>query len=937
MEKRLQEVLRGEEGNYILPFFWQHGESEEKLREMMGAVQDSGIGAVCVESRPHPDFVGPDWWRDMDVIMDEARNRGMRVWVLDDAHFPSGYCNGRVEDNSIYSKRYLDHYTVDAVGPQAGTSFLISLEEGEALIGVAAAKRTGPEAGALEAPIDITDHVRGNAVYWDIPEGYWNVIVIKTTFSGTGRKKYINTVDAAAVRFFLDTVYEPHWCHYKEDFGRTFAGFFSDEPELGNCCGEYGHNASIGQPDMRLPWGEELAGMVKELWGSDTVVMLAALWNRLGDMTGQARYEYMNMVTDLYGKNFCGQIGEWCDAHNVEYIGHVIEDCGTHARLGLGTGHYFKALWGQHMSGIDVVLQQIRPGYDKVDFYNIGGKGIYNGTFFHYGLAKMGVSLGHLDPKKKGRTMCEVYGAYGWSEGLKLMKWLTDHMLVRGVNWFVPHAFTGGDFPDPDCPPHFYAWGNNPQYPWFSCLCRYMNRMSHLLNGGLHSAGIALLYTAEMEWLGDYQPFEETGRLLAENQLDYEVIPLGLLETCKISGGKMLAGKEEFEVLVIPECAYIPEELAEWLLDASSQGFPVIFAGSLPTAVESDWREAKRFYGWKNEKARTDARGNMAGERLGKKAAAEWNHLVKAEESHSSVDTGSLYSCACGEESRLLAYLDAVMERDIFCENPSPYLRYYHYKHQNGDFIFFFNEAPVLSVESAITLKGYVPGTENACWYDAFDNRLKPAGRDGSGKIVLQLAPGEASVLYLGEPQEQLPRSKEIRRGRRMELEDGWRLAFRSFQEKDFSLKLDPAEEYSEKSYEAEETADKSHKAGESAGAVSGRLYNITAAEGMEDFAGTIRYEADFEWDPEREGEMLLIDFGAVYETLEVWLNGEKKAVRIAPPYSCSITGAVKGQNRLTVYVTNTLVHKYHDFFSMTMPVEGSGLLGPVCAEGYWE
>jgi hypothetical protein len=71
--------------------------------------------------------------------------------------------------------------------------------------------------------------------------------------------------------------------------------------------------------------------------------------------------------------------------------------------------------------------------------------------FFHYGLAKLGVSLAHLDPKKQGRTMCEVYGAYGWTEGLKLMKWLTDHMLVRGVNYFVPHAFTQKAFPDPDC------------------------------------------------------------------------------------------------------------------------------------------------------------------------------------------------------------------------------------------------------------------------------------------------------------------------------------------------------------------------------------------------------------------------------------------------------------------------------------------------------
>lgn len=911
MEKRLQEVLRGEEGNYILPFFWQHGELEEKLREMMKAIQDCGIGAVCVESRPHPDFAGPGWWRDMDVIMEEARKRSMRVWVLDDAHFPSGFCNGRVEDNSKYSKRYLDHYSVDAAGPQTGTSFLISLEEGEELIGVAAAKRTGPKAGELESPIDITEHVRGNAVYWDVPEGYWNIIVVKTTFSGTGRKKYINTLDAAAVRFFLDTVYDPHWNHYREDFGSTFAGFFSDEPELGNCLGEYGHNAVIGLPDMRLPWGEELAEQIKELWGSDRVIRLAALWNRFGDVSRQARYEYMNMVTDLYGKNFCGQIGEWCEAHKAEYIGHVIEDCGTHARLGLGTGHYFKALWGQHMSGIDVVLQQIRPGYDKVDFYNIGGKGTYNGTFFHHGLAKMGASLGHLDPKKKGRTMCEVYGAYGWSEGLKLMKWLTDHMLVRGVNWFVPHAFTGGDFPDPDCPPHFYAWGNNPQYPWFSCLCRYMNRMSHLLNGGMHQADIALLYTAEMDWLGEYQPFEETGRQLTENQLDYEVIPLGLLETCKISGGKMTVGKEEFEALVIPECSHIPEELAEWLLAAAAQDFPVIFAGDLPTAVKSDWRESEHFYGWKGQGNAPEA---TAKSHLGEEVAAKWNRFVKAARANEAGSSGSFY-CACGEENRLIAYLDLVMQREILCETPSPYLRYYHYKHQKGDFRFFFNEDPFRPAESALMLRGYAQGTENACWYDAFDNRLEPVQRDENGKIMLRLAPGEAAVLYLGEPQEQLPRPAEIRKGKVSVLEDGWRLAFRSFTEKEFAEKI----------------------AEEPDGTASGRLYNITAAQGMEDFSGTIRYEVDFDWDPSCDGEVLLMDFGTVYETLEVWLNGEKKAVRIAPPYKCSITGAVKGQNRLTVYVANTLVHKYHDYFSVTMPVEGSGLLGPVRIEGYWE
>ena len=42
------------------------------------------------------------------------------------------------------------------------------------------------------------------------------------------------------------------------------------------------------------------------------------------------------------------------------------------------------------------------------------------------------------------------------------MKWIADHFLVRGVNWFVPHAFSMAAFPDWDCPPHFYAHGQTP-------------------------------------------------------------------------------------------------------------------------------------------------------------------------------------------------------------------------------------------------------------------------------------------------------------------------------------------------------------------------------------------------------------------------------------------------------------------------------------------
>jgi len=59
----------------------------------------------------------------------------------------------------------------------------------------------------------------------------------------------------------------------------------------------------------------------------------------------------MDVISRLYAQNFTDQIGAWCRAHQVEYIGHVLEDNGNHARLGAGAGHFFRALGGQDMSG----------------------------------------------------------------------------------------------------------------------------------------------------------------------------------------------------------------------------------------------------------------------------------------------------------------------------------------------------------------------------------------------------------------------------------------------------------------------------------------------------------------------------------------------------------------------------------------------------------
>jgi hypothetical protein len=124
MGQRLDDVLSGHGENFLLPFLWQRGEEEAVIREEMARVQAAGIGAVCVEARPHPDFYGPGWWHDFDLIMEEARARKMRVWLLDDDHFPTGHARGHMVNKPAELRRlFLKEIHRDAIGPQAHASF----------------------------------------------------------------------------------------------------------------------------------------------------------------------------------------------------------------------------------------------------------------------------------------------------------------------------------------------------------------------------------------------------------------------------------------------------------------------------------------------------------------------------------------------------------------------------------------------------------------------------------------------------------------------------------------------------------------------------------------------------------------------------------------------------------------------------------------------
>lgn len=282
------------------------------------------------------------------------------------------------------------------------------------------------------------------------------------------------------------------------------------------------------------PWSEELAKKLEKELGYDYSELLALLWETGADpeLTASVRYAYMNAVTRLVEEDFSMQIGDWCREHGVKYIGHLIEDDNHHTRTGSSLGHYFRGLAGQDMAGIDDIGGQVFPQGEDIS-YNRGTFEHRNGEFYHYILGKLGSSAATIDPLKNGESMCEIFGNYGWEEGVRLEKYLADHFLVRGTNHYVPHAFSPKKFPDPDCPPHFYAHGHNPQYRHFGCLMAYMNRICEPMSGGTHAAPAAVLYHAEGDWTGEHMTMDAIGHCLADAQIEYDIIPQDVFAECE--------------------------------------------------------------------------------------------------------------------------------------------------------------------------------------------------------------------------------------------------------------------------------------------------------------------------------------------------------------------------------------------------------------------
>ena len=731
MEQRIKECLAGNEATeYILPFFWQHGEEHEVLAEEIDAIYRSGIREFCVESRTHEQFGEDKWWEDFAFLLKEAERRDMRVWLLDDKLFPTGYANNYIASHPELRAVRLRMEFRDFAGPRKDVALLpIPLDEDESYVSIVAYERKQSGDLLVGEGISLMPEMKDGLIWLDIPEGCWRVYyVIRTRRAGfEERWNFIDMMSEESCKAMLHAVYEPHYEHFRQYFGNTFAGFFSDEPAFMNEDNYY--DGTLGREDVVLPWNDSLPKILAEKSGleeKEILLRLPALWHDIERYTSVIREVYMEAVTEAYSENFSQMLGDWCRERNVLYIGHIIEDQNAHQRLGRSAGHFFRALKGQDMSGCDIVLHQLLPGL--LDFEHTaaltGNRA--EPAFFNYMLPKLASSQAHIEPLKKGRAMCEVYGAFGWATGIPGMKYITDLMLVSGINHFVPHAFTP-KYPDHDCPPHFYARGQNPQFLLFGELMRYTQRVSHVLSGGIHQASVAVYYNAEAEWAGGKRMLQqEVCRELTRKQMDFDLIPQDILcGEAWVKEGQLCVHEESYDVLIVPYSQYLPDKLLRTMGRMAEEGLKVWFINDYPEASSEQ-------------------------------------HSVEA----------VITKCEAVLFSELTAKLMALDLQGIQSDTECPSLRYFHVKRDGQDVFMLWNEDIFKEMDTQITFP--VSGGK-AVFYDAWNNMLfKAEQKDNTVRV--QLAPSEAIILYFDEEEMELP-DYDYGDGQKQELELDWKIS----------------------------------------------------------------------------------------------------------------------------------------------------------------
>lgn len=530
------------------PLFWLHGnESKERLEEYIDIIAQGHNGSFCAESRPHTDWLGPGWYRDLEICLNAAKKHNLKMWIFDEKWWPSQTLGGNVPER--YRAKRLHARAMTVEGPKRLTDTGFS---GRQFIAALAGKIVGDEING-DTVIDLSNHIKDGNLTWDVPGGKWQVMKFTWQVAPAARQSGQHIVDGASkdcVDWFIDTVYLPHYERFKDDFGKTIVGYFYDEPET--------------QGD----WGTEMAAIFKERNIDWKKAYIAWKFKLKGEDQAAARYAYIDTLFEAWARTMYGGMTRFCEERGVESIGHFMEHDGLYLDHGLGAGNLMQMQKYSSMGGMDLVCKQLYPGERRSCYY----------------MPRITSSISHVYNKRDHLAMCEIYGGYNQELTYMQMKWLADQHQVRGVNFMITHSFNPKSPNDSDYPPYFYNSGQEPRWPLYRVWADYNNRLSVMLTGGKHVCPVALLFCGNSKYVGKTITPERMTAALEDALYDVDWLPYDAFENDTTIKGKTLALYEErYKVLIVPPVEVIPYQTLRKAKQFFDKGGTVVGYDFVPT------------------------------------------------------------------------------------------------------------------------------------------------------------------------------------------------------------------------------------------------------------------------------------------------------------------------------------------------------------------
>lgn len=530
---------------------WDGPITAEVIDRDLDAFRAKGIRAVTIEAGygMNAPYLSPGWFETIKLAVEQAKRRGLRVWLVDEGKYPSGFAGGKFS----------------AERPDLRMQALVVAERVEVAAGETLVRRLPSEAVGVLAvnqadnnsqPVDLGS----GELHWTAPTGRWQVLIVQHEFQSAPTRAANNPtrgkdtsnslgdyLNPAATRQFIAWTHEQYKKYVGDEFGKTVLGFRGDEPDF-----------SI----KGIPWTPAVFEEFARRKGYDVRPDVAAFFAPYPtDRQRRAKADYWDVWSDMFRDGFFRPQGDWCAANGLEYLVHLNHEDQMMA-LVRSEGDFFKDMRYVQVPGIDTIWNQIWPG-KVTDF------------------PKYASSAAHVFGRP--RAFSESFAAYRTPPTVEQARWVMNQQYVRGINlqeiMFVP-ASSGG-------PSGLRGWLGDEEFP---ATVAYANRATYLLAQGRPAAQIAVYYPTLSMWLGDATVDAGVLQLmqqLLEHQRDFDFINEEAFATALTSEPGALRNRsgQRYRAVIVPPLNAISRLALDRLQTFAKGGGRVIFLGAAPSLV----------------------------------------------------------------------------------------------------------------------------------------------------------------------------------------------------------------------------------------------------------------------------------------------------------------------------------------------------------------